>query len=116
MLVGLLVCGLCGRRLESCWVHGRAAYRCRHGASSSSPRAGRARNVYLREDWILQQIARQRDERRSTGVSVGDVADGVVAALRAEVAAIVCRHGSVSVTAGRAADVVGPTGLVVRSA
>lgn len=27
-------CGVCGRRMESCWVHGRAGYRCRQGHSS----------------------------------------------------------------------------------
>ena len=31
LLAGLLTCGQCGRRLESAWSNGRAAYRCRHG-------------------------------------------------------------------------------------
>ncbi|MEU3645239.1 pentapeptide repeat-containing protein [Lentzea sp. NPDC034063] len=31
MLAGLVVCGLCGRRMDKHWVHGRAGYRCRHG-------------------------------------------------------------------------------------
>ena len=35
-LAGLLRCGICGRRAESCWSNGRAAYRCRHGHSSAS--------------------------------------------------------------------------------
>ncbi len=30
-LTGLLLCAVCGRRLEGHWVHGRAGYRCRHG-------------------------------------------------------------------------------------
>lgn len=50
-LVGLLRCGLCRRRLESCWSHGRPAYRCQHGHSSARPRgSNRMRNVYVRED------------------------------------------------------------------
>ena len=31
LLAGLLVCGRCGRRLESAWSNGKPAYRCRHG-------------------------------------------------------------------------------------
>ncbi|MEV4706213.1 zinc ribbon domain-containing protein [Actinoplanes sp. NPDC049316] len=30
-LTGLIICGLCGRRMEGHWAHGRARYRCRHG-------------------------------------------------------------------------------------
>ena len=36
LLAGLLVCGRCGRRLESAWSNGRPAYRCRHGYSSAT--------------------------------------------------------------------------------
>jgi hypothetical protein len=46
------------RRMESCWVHGRAGYRCRHGHSSgkmASPQ--RPANLYLREDVILARVA-----------------------------------------------------------
>src|SRR3954452_15352043 len=28
LLTGLLICEVCGRRLEAHWVHGRAGYRC----------------------------------------------------------------------------------------
>jgi site-specific DNA recombinase len=31
LLSGLLVCGACGRRMESAWSNGKPAYRCRHG-------------------------------------------------------------------------------------
>jgi len=31
LLAGLLACGICGRRMESAWSNGKAAYRCRHG-------------------------------------------------------------------------------------
>ena len=53
-LVGLLRCGLCCRRLESSWSHGRPAYRCQHGHSSARPRgADRMRNLYVREDQMI---------------------------------------------------------------
>jgi site-specific DNA recombinase len=58
-LVGLLRCALCGRRLESYWSHGRAAYRCQHGHSSAQPRGPDGRqNVYVREDRMVANIRR----------------------------------------------------------
>jgi site-specific DNA recombinase len=57
LLAGLLRCGICGRRLESCWANNRAAYRCRHGhTSASSPHHDRPRNLYIREDRILAHL------------------------------------------------------------
>jgi site-specific DNA recombinase len=35
LLAGLLACGMCGRRMESAWSNGKAAYRCRHGRTSA---------------------------------------------------------------------------------
>jgi len=35
LLAGLLVCGLCGRRMDAHWVNHRAGYRCRHGRTSA---------------------------------------------------------------------------------
>ncbi|GAA2607929.1 recombinase family protein [Actinomadura fulvescens] len=56
-LAGLLRCGLCGRRLESCWASNRAAYRCRHGHTSSTrPDPARPKNIYIREDHILPHL------------------------------------------------------------
>jgi site-specific DNA recombinase len=58
LLAGLLRCGTCGRRLESSWSNGRAAYRCRHGYTSAARHdPGRAKNVYVREDQILPRLA-----------------------------------------------------------
>ena len=37
LLAGLLACGTCGRRMESAWSNGKAAYRCRHGHTSAAP-------------------------------------------------------------------------------
>ncbi|WP_326799340.1 zinc ribbon domain-containing protein [Streptomyces sp. NBC_01808] len=57
LLTGLLRCGLCGRRMESCWTNGRPAYRCRHGHTSATrPGTGRPRNTYIREDRILARL------------------------------------------------------------
>jgi len=58
LLAGLLVCGRCGRRLESAWSNGKPAYRCRHGYTSASrPEPGRPRNTYVREDQIVPHLA-----------------------------------------------------------
>jgi len=57
LLAGLLRCGTCGRRLESCWANNRPAYRCRHGHSSATtPDQARPKNVYVREDRILPHL------------------------------------------------------------
>nr|WP_255638831.1 recombinase family protein [Amycolatopsis sp. DSM 110486] len=61
-LSGLVVCGVCGRRLEAHWVHGRPGYRCRHGYSTAAPRPAHGpahgpRNVYVREDHLLVTLA-----------------------------------------------------------
>ncbi|WP_420803583.1 recombinase family protein [Saccharothrix deserti] len=59
-LSGLLVCGVCGRRLESHWGHGRAGYRCRHRYTSARSRPADApRNAYLREDHLVDVIVEQ---------------------------------------------------------
>lgn len=57
-LAGLLRCGICGRRAESCWSNNRPAYRCRHGHSSASAPAppDRPKNMYIREDRILPHL------------------------------------------------------------
>jgi site-specific DNA recombinase len=58
LLAGLLVCGRCGRRLESAWSNGGPAYRCRHGHTSATrPEPGRPGNTYVREDQILPHLA-----------------------------------------------------------
>ena len=57
LLAGLLRCGICGRRLESCWASNRPAYRCRHGHSSATtPDPGRPKNTYVREDNVLAHL------------------------------------------------------------
>jgi site-specific DNA recombinase len=58
LLAGLITCGRCERRLESCWSNGKPAYRCRHGYSSAVvPDPARPTNTYVREDQILPHLA-----------------------------------------------------------
>ena len=57
LLAGLIVCGLCGRRMESAWSNGKAAYRCRHGRTSAmAPDRARPKNTYVREDKLLPHL------------------------------------------------------------
>lgn len=57
LLAGLVVCGLCGRRMDGHWVHGRAGYRCRHGFTSVKRRSdGEPRSIYVREDHLLEAL------------------------------------------------------------
>ncbi len=57
LLAGLLICGGCGRRMESAWSNGKPAYRCRHGHTTASRRGpGRLKNAHIREDRILPHL------------------------------------------------------------
>jgi site-specific DNA recombinase len=57
LLAGILVCGTCGRRMESAWSNGKPAYRCRHGhTSASSPDPARPKNAYVREEIVMAQL------------------------------------------------------------
>jgi site-specific DNA recombinase len=85
LLAGLLRCGICGRRLESCRANNRPANRCRHGHTSATrPGPARPKNLYIREDRILPHLVavynllvgaepaagrRRRRTRRGTDVS-----------------------------------------------
>jgi site-specific DNA recombinase len=59
LFTGLIVCGVCGRRMDAHWVNGRAGYRCRHGHSSARPASrDHPGNLYVREDTLLAQLIR----------------------------------------------------------
>ncbi|HEX2819470.1 MAG TPA: recombinase family protein [Streptosporangiaceae bacterium] len=97
LLSGLLVCGTCGRRMESAWSNGKPAYRCRHGhTTSSAPSSERAKNAYVREDRIVPHLPalhllltepaggqRRRRTRRGTDVRYQAVED-VICYLRGQ--------------------------------
>jgi site-specific DNA recombinase len=56
-LAGLLRCGICGRRMGSCWANNHAAYRCRHeSTSAAAPDPTRPKNLYVREDRVLTHL------------------------------------------------------------
>jgi hypothetical protein len=59
LLTGLVICAVCGRRMDAHWVHGRPGYRCRHGYSSARSSAPRARNVYWAEQRIIDGLLYQ---------------------------------------------------------
>jgi len=96
LLAGLLICGGCGRRMESAWSNGKPAYRCRHGHTTASrPGPGRLKNAYIREDRILPHLpalnllltehaAGQRRRRTRRGIDVRHQAspENVIAYLR----------------------------------
>ena len=57
LLAGLLICGGCGRRMESAWSNGKPAYRCRHGhTNASAPSPEHPKNAYIREDLIVPHL------------------------------------------------------------
>ncbi|UGQ13531.1 recombinase family protein [Yinghuangia sp. ASG 101] len=57
LLAGMLACGPCGRRMESCWSNGKPSYRCRHGFSSATtPDPARPKNAYVREELVLRHL------------------------------------------------------------
>jgi len=57
-LAGLIHCGICSRRLDSHWKHGRATYRCRHGHTSTRQvDQPRPKTLYIREDHLIDEIS-----------------------------------------------------------
>lgn len=95
VLAGLVTCGVCGRRMDAHWVHGRAGYRCRHGYSSAAPRPADApRSVYVREDRLLEVLPgllADRDDIGSGPVPSGPAPDPVEV-LRHRRLQIACTH------------------------
>lgn len=81
LLTGLVLCGVCERRMDAHWLHGRPGYRCRHGGRSSRLRAPRPGNVYIREDRLLKSLT-----ERYAGRSDAEI----VAELRASNRKIAC--------------------------
>jgi len=57
LLAGLVICWICGRRMDSAWSNDKPAYRCRHGHTSAAPPdPDLAKNAYVREDRILARL------------------------------------------------------------
>ncbi|MCW3844917.1 zinc ribbon domain-containing protein [Micromonospora yasonensis] len=65
LLAGLVCCGVCGRIMDSHWVHGRPGYRCRHGHTSSRTKTSpQPKILYIREDHLLDRIRHDRGLHR----------------------------------------------------
>ncbi|MGY3521006.1 recombinase family protein [Micromonospora sp. PTRAS2] len=65
LLAGLVCCGVCGKIMDSHWVHGRPGYRCRHSHTSSHTKAShRPKTLYIREDHLLDRIRHERGLHR----------------------------------------------------
>jgi len=59
-LTGLVICGLCGRRAEGHWAHGRARYRCRHGRTSASDvQVEHPKTLFVRQDALIEHATIQ---------------------------------------------------------
>ncbi|WP_083751861.1 zinc ribbon domain-containing protein [Saccharothrix sp. ALI-22-I] len=90
LFAGLLRCGVCSRRMDSHWVHGRPGYRCRHGRTG--PRTERIpATLYLREDHLITGIS------HALHMPVAASPSRVAAQLRARHMMIVCTADGVSV-------------------
>jgi hypothetical protein len=95
-LTGLVICGLCGRRAEGHWAHGRARYRCRHGhTSASDAQPDRPRTLYVREDQLIEQAHAQLASH--IGANADDINPTTLAArLRERSITIVCTPVSIT--------------------
>jgi site-specific DNA recombinase len=98
--------------MDSHWVNGRAGYRCRHGYQSARARpADAARNIYVREDLLLDRLAKRlASDRHRSGddVELRTVED-VVARLRAESKVIVCGRADWTLAPAKRTLSSGPT-------
>jgi hypothetical protein len=72
VLAGLILCGLCRRRMDAHWVNDRAGYRCRHGHNSARRAvAERPRKLYVREGNVDCRVRPARSGRWRRGGCAG---------------------------------------------
>jgi recombinase-like zinc beta ribbon protein len=91
-LTGLLVCGLCGRRLQGHWVNHRPGYRCRHGHTTAHlTDTDGPRWVYWAQARIVEEILAAGNRDLADLANAGQLA----AHLRARDALIVCSPNTV---------------------
>ena len=114
LLAGLLVCGGCGRRMESAWSNGKPAYRCRHGHTTASRRGpGQPGNAYIREDRILPHLPalhlaltepaagqRRRRTRRGLDVRYQASPEDVIGYLRERQVTLIYNPAAATLNAG----------------
>jgi site-specific DNA recombinase len=123
LLAGLLVCGTCGRRMESAWSNGKPAYRCRHGhTTASTPGPDRPKNAYVREDHIVPRLPalhllltepaggqRRRRTRRGIDVRHQATAEDVTGYLREHQITLIYDQAAGTLQAGTAEAVMNIT-------
>jgi site-specific DNA recombinase len=74
-LTGLLVCGLCVRRLEGHWVNQRPGYRCRHGHTTAHPTdTDGQRWVYWSQTRIVEHVVATGNKDLAGVADAGDLA------------------------------------------
>ncbi|GAA2903129.1 putative recombinase [Actinoplanes cyaneus] len=94
-LTGLLICGVCGRRMSAHWTHGKPGYRCRHGHTSAHPIEGESpRWVYWSQAGLVGQL-------QATDVRFCDLQDAeeLASHLKARDLVLVCGPGTLTVEA-----------------
>ncbi len=55
-LTGMMHCGICGRRMQGSWNHGRAYYRCKFPAEYAITEDKHPKTVYLREEDVIPSL------------------------------------------------------------
>jgi hypothetical protein len=119
VLAGKVTCGVCGRRMDAHWVHGRPGYRCCHGYSSAAPRpTGVPRNVCVREDSLLDllpALLTGRDDIGPASVADGSAPDPVEA-LRQRRLQIACTHQGQELWQEAPRDITSASGPQVQTA
>ncbi|MFI7209233.1 zinc ribbon domain-containing protein [Micromonospora aurantiaca (nom. illeg.)] len=111
LLSGLVCCGVCGRIMDSHWVHGRPGYRCRHGHTSSRTKTSpQPKILYIREDHLLDRIRHDRGLHRHHPVLRSPNPDKVAAYLRTKNMVVVCDHHTWTIEAEIAVYPLSPQG------
>jgi DNA invertase Pin-like site-specific DNA recombinase len=99
-LTGLVICGLCGRRAEGHWAHGRARYRCLHGRTSASDvQLEHPKMLYVRQDQLIEQATLQLAHLIGADPASISVAELAVQ-LRGRGITMVCSHVSITLDTG----------------
>ncbi|MCW3817758.1 recombinase family protein [Micromonospora sp. DR5-3] len=111
LLAGLVCCGICGRIMDSHWVHARPGYRCRHGHTSSRTKTSpQPKILYIREDHLLDRIRHDRGLHRHHPALRSPDPEKLTAYLRTNNMVIVCDHRAWTVEAETAVYPLNPQG------
>ncbi|NYH42060.1 hypothetical protein HNR22_001787 [Micromonospora jinlongensis] len=118
VLAGVTCCGVCGRIMDSHWVHDRAGYRCRHGNTSVRPTSSRRqKTLYVREDHLLDRIRHDSSLRRHHPAMRDQDPDSVAGYLRLNYMIIVCDHDALTIETDTAVfPLTAPTSVLTRTA